>query len=292
MYAEGLETGFVDFGQAVTIRSRSRMNLASTITSSIATFVLIAASAAGQTAYKAPRVDGHPDLNGIWQANNTANWDLEGHAAAIGPVPSLGAEFAVPPGLSVVEGGKIPYLPEAEAKKKANFARRFRDDPEIRCYLPGIPRATYMPYPFQIVQGRTQIMFTYEFAGGVRSVNMGKAGEAPVDSWMGWSAGRWEGDALVVDVTGLNAKTWFDRAGNFHSNELHVVERYTPRSADTLMYEATMEDPKTFSKPWKISMPLYRRVEKDARLLEYKCPEFTEELIYGPLRKQPKKQIE
>jgi hypothetical protein len=105
---------------------------------------------------------------------------------------------------------------------------------------------------------------------------------------MGWSSGHWEGDTLVVDVTGLNNKTWFDRAGNFHSDALHVVERYTPRSADTLMYEATIEDPKVFSKPWKISMPLYRHVEKNAQLLEFKCVEFAEELIYGGLRKQPK----
>ena len=254
--------------------------------------LLVCSAAAAAQTYKAPRAaDGHPDLNGIWQANNSANWDLEGHAASAGPVPSLGATYAVPPGLSVVEGGRIPYLSgDAEAKKKQNFARRFLDDPEIKCYLPGVPRATYMPYPFQIVQSRNQILFTYEYAGGVRSVDMGKPGEAPVDSWMGWSAGHWEGDTLVVDVTGMNNKTWFDRAGDFHSNELHVVERYTPRSPDTLLYEATIEDPKTFSRPWKISMPLYRRVEKDARLLEFKCPEFAEELIYGPLRKQPEKQ--
>ena len=153
----------------------------------------------------------------------------------------------------------------------------------------GVPRSTYMPYPFQIIQGAGTVMLAYEYAGAVRIVNMGKATEAPVDSWMGWSNGHWEGETLVIDVTGLNDQTWFDRAGNYHSDALHVVERYTPRSADTLMYEATIEDPKTFTRPWKISMPLYRRVEKNAQIMEYKCPEFAEEMLYGHLRKQPSK---
>jgi hypothetical protein len=172
-------------------------------------------------------------------------------------------------------------------KKKQNFANRFKDDPEVKCYLPGVPRATYMPYPFQIVQSAKTVLISYEYDGAVRSINMGKPTPAPVDSWMGWSYGHWEGETLVVDVTGLNNKTWFDRAGNFHSDQLHVVERYTPRSADTLMYEATIEDPKVFSHPWKISMPLYRHVEKNAQLLEFKCVEFAEELLYGNLRKKP-----
>ena len=172
-------------------------------------------------------------------------------------------------------------------KKKQNLANRFTADPEVKCYLPGVPRATYMPYPFQIVQSPKTILISYEYAGAVRTIDMGKPAQAPVDSWMGWSSGHWEGDTLVVDVTGLNDKTWFDRAGNFHSDALHVVERYTPRSPDTLMYEATIEDPKVFSRPWKISMPLYRHVEKNAQLLEFKCVEFAEELMYGNLRKKP-----
>src|SRR5207249_2036569 len=145
---------------------------------------------------------------------------------------------------------------------KDNFAKRWTADPELKCYLPGVPRATYLPYPFQILKGSNTLMIAYEYAGAVRNVNMGKPTEAPVDSWMGWSNGHWEGDTLVVDVTGLNDQTWFDRAGDFHSNKLHVVERYTPRSAETLTYEATIQDPETFSRPWKISMPLYRNVEK------------------------------
>jgi hypothetical protein len=247
------------------------------------------AAAQAQT-YRAPRTaDGKPNLNGIWQALNEANWDLEAHAASQGPVLALGAQFSVPPGVGVVEGGAIPYKPEALAKKKENFANRTKEDPEVKCYVGGVPRSTYMPYPFQIIQGTGTIMMAYEYAGGVRIINMGKPTEAPVDSWMGWSNGRWEGDTLVIDVTGLNDQTWFDRAGNYHSDALHVVERYTPRSADTLMYEATIEDPNVFTRSWKISMPLYRRVEKNAQILEYKCPEFAEDMLYGHLRKQPSK---
>ncbi len=258
------------------------------ISTALLAFIAISLPAAAQT-YRAPRTaDGKPDLNGIWQALNTADWNIQAHSAAAGPAPMLAADFAVPPGVGVVEGNEIPYLPAALEKKKQNFAKRYSEDPEVKCYLPGVPRATYMPYPFQIVQSPKTILISYEYAAAVRTINMDKPTKAPVDSWMGWSNGHWEGDTLVIDVTGLNNKTWFDRAGNFHSDALHVVERYTPRSADTLMYEATIEDPKMFSKPWKISMPLYRHVEKNAQLLEFKCVEFAEELLYGNLRKQPR----
>jgi hypothetical protein len=239
------------------------------------------------TAYKAPRTaDGKPDLNGIWQVLNTANWDIQGHAAAPGPMVQLGAAGAIPPGLGVVEGDELPYLPAAAAKKKENFANRLALDPEIKCYLPGVPRATYMPYPFQILQSQKYILISYQFAGAVRTINIDTAKKAPIDGWMGWSNGHWEGETLVVDVTGLNDQTWFDRAGNFHSDALHVVERYTPRSPDTLDYEATIEDPKVFSRPWKMKMILYRHAEPNAQLLEFKCVEFVEELMYGPLRKK------
>jgi hypothetical protein len=238
--------------------------------------------------YRAPRTaDGKANLNGIWQALNTANWDVRPHAAAQGPVLALGAEFSIPPGIGVVEGGEIPYLPAAAQKQKENFANRLKLDPEVKCYLPGVPRATYMPYPFQIIQSAKTVMLVYEYAGGVRTVYMDSNSKAPADSWMGWSNGHWEGDTLVVDVTSMNDQTWFDRAGDFHSDALHVVERYTPRSPEILMYEATIEDPKTFSRPWKVSMPLYRHVEANAQLMEYKCPEFAEEVLYGHLRKKP-----
>lgn len=265
-----------------------------------------AASKAGQPAaqashYRAPRVDAHPDLNGVWQAMNEANYDLEAHNARsamalrpgpYGPVPAapvlaLGAVGSVPPSLGVVEGGEIPYKPEALKKKQENQQNWLTRDPEIKCYLPGVPRATYMPYPFQILQNAKEVFINYEYAGATRDILFKDPGPAPVDSWMGQSVGHWEGETLVVDVTGMHDMSWFDRAGNFHSDALHVVERYTRTSPDVISYEATIEDSKTFTRPWKISMPLYRRQEKNIQILDFKCVEFVEELMYGPYRKKP-----
>ena len=253
-----------------------------------------AESAPGRTS------DGKPDLGGIWQALNTANWDLQTHAArpalAVMPGPggevpappvlALGAMGGVPGGVGVVEGEEIPYKPDAVEKKKANFADILSRDPETKCYLPGVPRAIYLPYPFQIVQGTDKIMMIFEYAGANRTIHMDKITPSPVESWMGFSVGHWEGDTLVVDTTSLQEDTWFDRAGNFHSDGLHVVERFTPLTPYHLTYEATIEDPKVFTRPWKISMPLYRHMEKNARLMEYNCVQFVEELMYGHLRKQ------
>jgi hypothetical protein len=252
---------------------------------------VVVLNAAAQTAgYKAPRgPDGHPNLTGIWQAMNTANWDLEDHVARQGLVVALGAVGAEPGGLSVVDGGKIPYLPAALGKRKENFENRLTADPEIKCYLPGVPRATYMPYPFQILQSPKAIAITYEYDGAFRNIFLKDPGPAPVDSWMGQSFGHWDGDTLVVDVTGLDERTWFDRSGNYHSDALHVTERYTLHSHDVLWYEATIEDPKVFSRAWKIAMPLYRHVEKDAQLLDFKCVEFVEDLMYGQFSKKPAK---
>lgn len=247
------------------------------------------AAPAKAAAYKAPRAkDGKPNLNGIWQSINTANWNLEAHGASMPVEPKLGAMFAVQPGQSVVVEGTIPYLPGGVEKRDANFKNRINregGDGENKCFMTGVPRANYMPYPFQIIQGTTGIMIVYEYAGAVRVINMGAPTKAPADSWMGWSNGRWDGESLVIDVTSLNEDAWFDRAGNHHSNQLHVVERYTPRSADTMIYEARIEDPKTFSRPWTIRFPLYRRVEENARIMEDKCVVFAEELLYGHLRK-------
>ena len=259
--------------------------------SAIAVLLLGAMSAAGQTGtYKAPRgPDGHPDLNGIWQALNTANWDLEGHAAQASQVVTMGTLGAEPGGIGVVEGGKIPYLPAAMAKKQENYKNRLNADPEVKCYLPGVPRATYMPYPFQIFQSQSYIAIAYEYDSAFRNIYLKDPGPAPIDTWMGQSYGKWEGDTLVVDVTGLDERTWFDRAGNYHSDALHVVERYTPMAPNILNYEATIEDSKVYSRPWKISMPLYKHVEKNAQLLEFKCVEFVEDLMYGQFEKKPNK---
>jgi hypothetical protein len=264
-----------------------RAGLVLTVSSAALLSLLLLPASGQNAAYKAPRgPDGHASLNGIWQAVNTANWDLQDHAAYSGPMWEMGAIGAVPAGQSVVEGNDIPYKPEAAAKKKDNFKNRRTEDPEAKCYMPGIPRANYMPYPFQIVQTNKDILFVYEYASANRLVNMGKPAEAATDTWMGTNNGRWEGDTLVIDVTGLNGLAWFDRAGNFGSDKLHIVERYTRTSADHLNYEATIEDPSVFTKSWKISMPLYKRVEKNAQLLEFKCVEFAEELLYGKFKKK------
>lgn len=250
------------------------------------------------TAYEVPRTtDGRPNLNGLWQALNSANWDIEEHVAQAAPYErSVGVYLAQPGGLGVVEGGRIPYKPEALQKKQQNFKTRLevdalkRDigDPEAKCFSAGVPRATYMPYPFQIVQAPTKILFAYEYAATPRVVRMGKVEPWPeYDSWMGDSIGRWEGDTLVVDVTAMNGKAWLDRTGNFMSETSHVVERYTRISPDHLMYEATIEDPNIYTRPWKMSMPLYRRIEKNAQLFEFQCVAFAEEYILQKYLKKP-----
>jgi hypothetical protein len=239
--------------------------------------------------YRAPRTpDGRPDLNGLWQAVNTANWDLEDHEPRPSPLPALGARGAIPAGSSVVVGGTIPYKREARAQKEKNLAQWAVLDPTIKCFMPGIPRATYMPFPFQIVQGMgSDILFAYEFADATRIVRMNNSTlESPAESWMGWSKGRWDGDTLVIDVTDFNDQTWLDSAGNYHSEQLRVTERYTATGPDHLLYEATITDPKVFTRPWTIRMPLYRRIEENARLHEFKCVEFAEEVMYGHLRKK------
>jgi hypothetical protein len=275
--------------------------LRQTTFSILACMAVAAVSATAQTAEIPRTQDGKPDMNGIWQALGNAHWDIEPHAARaalqmqagpVVPVPSkpvlaFGAVGSVPSGVGVVVGGEIPYLPEARAKKIENQENWSERDPEIQCYLPGVPRATYMPFPFQIFQSSSHFFIAYEYAGALRNIYMEDPGPAQVDSWMGQSVGYWEGDTFVAEGSGFNDQTWFDRAGNFHSDALHVTERFTARSADTLMYEVTIEDPSVFTRPWTMSMPLYRRVEANAEILEFRCVEFVEDLIYGHLRKQP-----
>ncbi len=248
-----------------------------------------ATSAAGQTA--APRIprmsDGHPNLNGIWQSMGTADWNIEAHNAAAGPFYQLGAVGAIPPGQGIVEGGEIPYKPAALDQKKKNAANWSKLDPEVKCYMPGVPRANYLPYPFQIVQSNKDILIAYEYATTNRLINMGKPIEAATDTWMGTSNGHWEKDTLVVDVTGFNGNAWLDRAGDYTTDSLHVVERYTMMDPYTINYEATLDDSQIYTKPWKVNLILYKNRQKDARLLEYKCVEFTEQLLYGDLARKP-----
>ena len=234
---------------------------------------------AAAQAYAPPKTaNGLPDLQGIWQVMNTAAEDLESHPARKG----------VPAGLSVVEGDKIPYLPAAAAKKKENYGKsqtanpldfNSAADPLAKCLFPGVPRITYLPHPFQIFEFQDQVVIVYEYLHLTRFVFMDPA-PAPaadvIDFYMGYSRGKWEGNTLVVDNTNFNEETWFDKAGNFHSDALHVVERFTRIGPETMTYDVTIEDPKVFSRPWKMSMPLYRRQEKSARLLEYECYDFRE----------------
>jgi hypothetical protein len=259
----------------------------------------------GQATRPARTADGKPNFNGVWQALNEAHWDLQAHEARAGmvmqqgvypyeyakvpaaPVVALGAAAGVPGSLGVVQGdGQIPYLPAAAAIKQANNENWIDRDPELKCYLPGIPRAMYMPYPFGIVQGTDKIHMNYAFSNAARAIHLGKVEGPPDDTYMGFSAGRWEGDTLVVEVTNFNGKTWFDRAGNFHSDALKLTERFSPLSPDAIRYEVTIEDPKTFARPWTISMPIYRRLEPNATVLDYPCIEFAEEFMYGNLRNE------
>ena len=246
-----------------------------------------AGQAVSRPPYKASRTpDGRPNLNGIWQALTTASWDIQDHVARPAEVVAMGALAAIPAGLGIVEGGEIPYTPEAAKKARENGAKALANDPLVKCYMPGVPRANYLPFPFQIVQTPDNILMAYEFASASRIVYMKDPGESPGDTWMGWSAGKWEGDTLVVQVTAFNGLTWLDHAGNHHSDKLKVTERYTPIGPDHLMYEATLEDPAVYTRPWKVRFPLYRRIEQQAQVLEFKCVEFVEELIYGHLRKK------
>jgi hypothetical protein len=278
------------------------------ISATVAVVAMAAGPIEGQVAaggqfppYTAPRTaDGKADLNGIWQAFVTANIDILDHGAQPGPRPEImGSYGAWAAGQSIVEGGEIPYRPEALAKKRENAEKRMMvnitsdsrrhdtGDPELKCYRPGVPRANYMPFPFQIIQSQDVIVIVYEYMGALRSISMGTPTDPPADSWMGWSFGSWDGDTLVIDSRGFVEYTWFDRAGNHHSDALHVVERLTPVSPYHLLYEATIEDPKVFTRPWKMSFPLYRRMEKNLQLLDFNCVEFTEEMMYGHLRKRP-----
>ncbi len=287
--------------------SKSSMIAVATAAAAVSAVISVSVTrTAGQASRSARTTDGKPNLSGVWQANNEAHWDLQGHEARPGaitqqgvypypftrvpaaPVLALGAAAAVPGSLGVVDGdGEIPYKPEAAAKKKENADRWVDRDPELKCYLPGIPRAMYMPYPFQILQSTNKIQMAYTFSNAARTIHLDKVAGPPDDTWMGHSVGRWEGDTLVVNVTNFNGKTWFDRAGNFHSDALHLVERFTPITPDAIRYEVTIEDPNVFTRPWKITMPLYRRLEANIQLLELGCPEIAEEFLYGMLRKKP-----
>ena len=239
---------------------------------SLSSFAPLAGQApSNRSGYTSPRTSrGEPNLQGIWQAMNSASWNIEDHGGATG----------IPAGKSVVEGGPLPYLPAALARRNENFANRKTADPESKCWLPGVPRITYMPFPFQILQLDRYVVINYEYLNTTRYIYMdGTPSPDPdvIDFYMGSSNGRWEGDTLVVEVTNNNDRTWFDRAGNHHSDAMRLVERFTPVGPDHLQYEVTVTDSKTFSRPWKMSMPLYRRIDPVPELLEYECYAYAEE---------------
>jgi hypothetical protein len=239
----------------------------------LAAAVLAAAAVQAQAADIRRTPEGRPDLSGVWQTFGPADLDLEAHAARKDSPAHLG----------VVEGGEIPYQPWALAKKKANFAQRETADPtSAKCAMPGVPRLTYTPLPFQIFQSARGATVLYEFAHAVRQIytNGTKHPEGHIDWWLGDSRGHWDGDTLVVDVVDFNDETWLSHAGDFHSDQLHVVERYTPIDADHIKYQATLDDPKVFTRPWSLSLVLYRRIEPNIQLLEYDCYTFDYERFY------------
>lgn len=237
------------------------------------------AAAAARSAYNGPRTpDGKPDLNGYWQVLGTAHYNLEAHSATEG----------VPAGFSVVDGGAIPYTPQALQKRNENFKNRMQDDPLRRCFMPGVPRATYLPFPFEITQTPKHLLFAYEFAHAARTVFLdGTAHMEDLDFWMGDGRGRWDGDTLVIDTISLGDQTWFDQAGNFHSDALKVTERFTPSDASHIDYEVTIDDPKVFTRPWKMNMVIYRRVEKNLELLDYECAEHVYEKVFREKASKP-----
>lgn len=260
---------------------------AATTLSLAATFLASSAPVIAADAGDIPRTaDGKPDFNGLWQALGNNHWGIEPHNARIGPDDRWAAIGAIPAGLGIVAGGEIPYTPEARSLQQDNQANWLERDPVVKCYMPGVPRANYMPFPFQIVQSPEHLIMAYEFASASRIVYMDRPDfAAPVPSWMGHSLGRWEGDMLVIDVTEQMPDTWFDHSGNHHTEQLKVTERYTHLSRDVIQYEVTLEDPGVYTRPWSMKLPLYRRLDDNAQLLEFKCVEFAEELLYGHLVK-------
>lgn len=235
----------------------------------------IAPAAGASAETTVPRTsDGKPNFSGYWTVLNTARWNLEDHSAAKG----------VPAGQTVVEGGPIPYQDWALAKREENRQHAATLDPEGKCYMLGVPRMTYSGHPFQIFQSAQAPLITilYEYAHTNRFIYMNGTDHpaGPIEWWMGDSRGRWEGDTLVVDNIHFNDKSWFDRSGNFHSEELHVVERYSLLDPDHVEYRVHIEDPKVFTRPWDIQMVLYRIKEKNFQLLEYECYGFDVEKYY------------
>ena len=288
------------------MRSRGSLAVVAVVSAVVGATVALSVTRLESQARRPARVQGKPNFSGIWQSMNEANWDLQAHDVRAGmvtqeganpyeyarvpaaPVVALGSVGGVPASLGVVEGdGQIPYKPEALAIKKANSQNWIDRDPELKCYLPGTPRAMYLPYPFEITQSTNKVHIAFAFTLAARTIHLEQVDDPPDDTWMGHSVGHWEGDTLVTDVSHFNDKAWFDRAGNYHSDALHLTERLTLMTPDVIRYEVNIEDPKVFTRPWRIAMPLYRRMDARMQLLEYRCTDLVEEFMYGNLRKTP-----
>jgi hypothetical protein len=263
-----------------------------TIAAAATILFAVAFAAQAQQLNRPATISGHPNFNGIWQALNTAYWNLEGHSVEgfSKEFWQLGAIGVIPAGQGVVRGGgPIPYLPEALKKRNENRSKWPEADPEAKCYMLGVPRVTYQNFPFQISEGNADgdLLMIYPFAATNRIIYMKDHSDLPVDSWMGKSNGAWEGNVLVVTTTSQNGQSWLDRAGNFATNQLKVTERFKLLDVNHIWYEATLEDPQTFSRVWTIEMPLYRLIDNSAQLLEHKCVPYTDMLLYHDLL-QPK----
>lgn len=230
---------------------------------------LVALALSGAALAEAPAgiprlANGHPDFSGIWQTLSEADYDLEPHAG----------RRDAPPGPGVVEGGMIPYKPEALAQRQRNWDSRAKEDPRLKCWTLGVPRGVYYPAPFQIFERDKDLTLVHQFGHQVRTIfTNGTGHQQDIEDgyYLGDSRGHWEGDTLVVDVTGFNEETWLDRAGNYHSDQLHVTERWSFVDKDTIDYRATIEDPKVFTKPWTIDILLNRRRDKGFQLIEDYC---------------------
>ena len=237
----------------------------------VLSFALSPAAAQKRVAKSAsgvPRAsDGKPDLTGVWQGNSTRRGSWE--EANPGP----GQDAGIEPFNSVAVSEPAPYQPWAAEKVRESFNRRAIDDPDAFCLPPGVPRITSVSlFPIQFVQTPQQIVILYEWFHAFRVIPLNaKHPEDLEPSFMGDSVGHWEGDTLVVDVTGFNDKTWLIGAGTFHSEALHVVERYTRVDKDTIIYDVTMEDPKVLTKPWRYRINIMRR--DGTRIREYECQE-------------------
>jgi hypothetical protein len=215
---------------------------------------------------------GKPDFQGLWEVRppgGNAAYDVEDHLKQV---------YGIPPGKGVIvdpKDGKIPYLPAAAQRKQDLVEHHMYEDPEAHCFLSGVPRQVYAPFGFTILQPAGYTLMLFENFHAYRVIPMDGRPHLPPDIKLydGDSRGSWDGDTLVVDVTNQNDKTWFDMAGNFHSDAIHVVERYTPADANTINYQATIDDPKTFSRPWTIAFPITRITRPGYEMMELACVE-------------------